>query len=85
MHLAESYTKSIPRTQTIPDSTGVILFTPEDSLLKYNAMILKEFGISKTEFQNSLDHYKKDPVLLDSIYQMILSDIAIMQAKTPTK
>lgn len=85
MHLAESYTRSIPRSKTIPDSNGLILFTPEDSLLKYNAMILKEFKISKTEFRNSLDYYKRNPVLLDSIYQMILADIAIMQAKTDKK
>ena len=82
MHLAEGYTRVIPRLQNLPDG---VTMKQDDSLLKYNAMILKEFNITKTDFQNSLDYYKKRPVLLDSIYQIILADIAILQANNKKK
>ena len=79
MHLAEGYAMVLPKDE------NKTLFKNEDSLLKYNAMILKEFKITKTDFDNSLQYYKKNPVLLDSIYQIVLSDIAILQANQKKK
>lgn len=79
MHLAEAYTQVTPRVEN-----GVSI-KQEDSLLKFNAMILKEFNITKKEFNYSLDYYKQEPVLLDSIYQVVLSEIAILQAKNKKK
>ncbi len=82
MHLAESYVRSIPRTPKPNDSlAAAVPFMHDDSLLKYNAQILKEFKITKADFTASLDYYKQKPLLLDSIYQIVLSDIAVMQAK----
>jgi hypothetical protein len=86
MHLAEGYTRAIPKSQTDTDSiAGTAPYSHNDSLLKYNAMILKEFKITKSEFQKSLDYYKQKPVLLDSIYQIILTDIAVLQANNNIK
>lgn len=86
MHLAEGYAQVLPKNEPLTDGkSGSMLLKNEDSLLKYNAMILKEFNITKTDFQNSLQYYKRNPELLDSIYQMVLSDIAILQAENKKK
>ncbi len=86
MHLAEGYAQVLPKNEPLTDGkSGSMVLKNEDSLLKYNAMILKEFNITKTDFQQSLQYYKRNPELLDSIYQMVLSDIAILQAENKKK
>jgi Domain of unknown function (DUF4296) len=79
MHLAESYAQALPKRE---NST---VYKDPDSLLKHHAVILDEHRISKEEFEKSLNYYKKHPDLLDSIYQLILADVAILQAKNSKK
>ena len=79
MHLAEGY------AQVLPKELNSTVYKNEDSLLKYDAMILKEFKLSKQDFQYNLNYYKQHPELLDSVYLIILSDIAILQAKNNKK
>jgi len=75
MHLAEAYAQQLPR-----DSMQVSLKN-EDSLLVFNARILNHYQLSETDFKNSIEWYKAHPELLDSIYQNILTEIAILQSK----
>jgi hypothetical protein len=75
MHLAEAYAQQMPK-----DSLQVSLKN-EDSLLVFNARILKQQGVSEEEFRNSMEWYKARPDILDSIYQNILTEIAILQSK----
>lgn len=79
MHLAESYAQALPKKE---NST---VHKDPDSLLKYHSMVLDEFHISKASFQKNINYYKKHPDLLDSIYQLVLSDVAILQAKNSKK
>lgn len=75
LHLAEAYAQQIPR------ETETISYKNEDSLLIFNAEILKRLRVSESDFRKSLNWYKSRPELLDSIYQTILSDIAILNSK----
>lgn len=75
MHLAEAYAQQLPK-----DSLQVSLKN-EDSLLVYNAQILKHYEVSESTFKSSIEWYKAHPDILDSIYQNILTEIAILQSK----
>ncbi len=75
MHLAEAY------AQHMPKDSGQTSIKNEDSLLIYNAQILKANNITEKDFQNSINWYKTKPELLDSIYQTMLTDITILQSK----
>ena len=75
MHLAEAYAQQLPK-----DSLQVSLKN-EDSLLVFNARILKHYGVSENDFRNSMEWYKARPDILDSMYQNILTEIAILQSK----
>lgn len=79
MHLAESYAQALPKK----DNSTV--HKDPDSLLKYHTIILDEFHISKVTFEKNINYYKKHPDLLDSIYQLVLADVAILQAKNSKK
>lgn len=79
MHIAEGYAQVMPKGE---NSTA---FKNLDSLLMYDSMILKEYKISKQQFQASIQYYKKKPELLDSIYQIMLSEVAVLQAKNNKK
>lgn len=74
MHLAESY------AQQIPGNKGADLKN-QDSLLRFNADILRKHRVTEAQFKTSINWYKQRPDLLDSIYQSILSEYIIMQAK----
>lgn len=75
LHIAESY------AQFATKDSNQTSYKNEDTLLLYNAQILMNNKISEQEFQKSIDWYKVHPELLDSIYQKILSDIAILTSK----
>lgn len=75
LHLAEAY------AQQLAKENATISYKNEDSLLVFNAEILKRQKISEADFRKSLNWYKSRPELLDSIYQNILSNIAILNAK----
>lgn len=75
LHLAEAY------AQQLPKDSNHLSFKNEDSLIVFHAEILKKQDISEIDFQQSINWYKSRPELLDSIYQGILSEIAIMNSK----
>lgn len=75
MHLAEAYSQIIPKDSTKQFMKNI------DSLEYFDATILKEFHISQQKFNQDIEYYKTQPQLLDSIYQLILSELTILQAK----
>lgn len=75
MHLAESL------SQQLPKDSNQTSYKNEDSLLVFNAEILKKYHISESTFKANIDWYKTQPEMLDSVYQNILSEIAILQSK----
>ncbi len=79
MHIAESYAQFLPKDSDLTEIKN------KDSLKKYIASILTENKTTETEFKQSMDWYKSRPELLDSVYQQVLSNIAIWQSKTGRK
>ncbi len=75
MHLAESYGQQI-RIDTLGRSMPI-----QDSLLSMNAALLKKYQVTEKEVEESLQWYSQRPELLDSMYQQILSELAIMASK----
>lgn len=75
MHVAESYSQYAPK-----DSSRQQLKN-QDSLARYYALILKENKITEQDFKRSMAWYKKQPELLDSIYQQILADLSVWQSR----
>ena len=75
LHLAESY------AQHLPKDTNRTTIKNADSLDRYTAQILKQYRFSEEQFHQTLDYYKSRPILLDSIYQDMLSRISILQSK----
>lgn len=75
IHLAEALAQHLPK-----DSLQFTLKN-EDSLKQYTADILKRYGVNATQFSKSMDYYKKQPGMLDSIYGEMLSEIAIEHAR----
>lgn len=79
MHIAESY------SQYVPKDTSLHEISNKDSLKIYISAILAENKVSEAAFKQSIDWYKSRPELLDSVYQQVLTDIAIWQAKINKK
>lgn len=75
MHLAESYSQQI-RIDTLGRS-----MPNQDSLLSMNAALLKKYQVSEKEVEQSLQWYSQHPEMLDSMYQQMLSELAIMASK----
>lgn len=75
MHIAESL------SQQMPKDSNQTSYKNEDSLLVFNAEILNKYHISESTFKANIDWYKTQPEMLDSVYQNILSEIAILQSK----
>ena len=74
LHLAEAYAQQLP-------NSAATNYKNADSLFMFNAEILKRQNVSEMDFRKSLNWYKSRPELLDSIYQTILSNIAILNSK----
>jgi len=79
MHIAEAY------SQYVPKDTSLHEISNKDSLKIYLSSILAENKITEQAFKQSIDWYKSRPELLDSVYQQVLTDIAIWQAKISKK
>jgi len=79
MYVAESYAQFVPKDSTQLDSKN------QDSLKKYVSAILFENNTNETAFKQSIDWYKSRPDLFDSIYQQVLTDLAIWQTKVDRK
>ena len=76
IHIAESYSQFVPH-----DSLVKGIRQNQDSLKLYMSAILRENQLSETAFKQSVDWYKSRPDLFDSIYQQVLTNIAILQAR----
>lgn len=75
LHLAEAYAQQIPRPE------GQISMRNEDSLKVFQARILNRHGLGESAFREATKWYTSHPEMLDSVYQNILSEIAILAAK----
>lgn len=74
MHLAESYALMAPKDSNLQYTDTVLL-------AKHYNKILMQNNISQKDFELSIQYYKDIPGMYDSIYQMILNDISILQSK----
>lgn len=72
LHLAEA-------AATVPGTAFYTAFTT-DSSARYNALVLKNNGLTEEQFRVALSWYKDRPELLDSAYRMILTDLTLMQS-----
>jgi len=79
MYIAESYAQFVPKDSITLDSKN------QDSLKKFLSATLVENNTNETEFKQSIDWYKSRPELFDSIYQQVLTDLAIWQTKIDRK
>jgi hypothetical protein len=79
MYVAESYAQFVPKDSITLDSKN------QDSLKKFLSATLVENNTNETEFKQSIDWYKSRPELFDSIYQQVLTDLAIWQTKIDRK
>ncbi|HPI53301.1 MAG TPA: DUF4296 domain-containing protein [Chitinophagaceae bacterium] len=75
LHLAESYAQQI-RIDTLGRS-----MPNQDSLRSMNAALLKKYQVSEGDVEQSLQWYSQQPELLDSMYQQMLSELAVMASK----
>jgi hypothetical protein len=75
LHLAEALAQHIPKDSLqneIKNTDSLVIFTRE---------IFTKNQVTEKEFLQSLEWYKSKPELLDSMYQNILSEIAILHSK----
>lgn len=74
MHLAESYALMAPKDSNVQYIDTVLLAK------NYNKIFMQN-NISQKDFELSIQYYKNIPGMYDSIYQMILNDISVLQSK----
>jgi hypothetical protein len=75
LHLAEALAQHIPKDSLqneIKNTDSLVIFTRE---------VFTKNQVAEKEFLQSLEWYKSKPELLDSMYQNILSEIAILHSK----
>ena len=75
MHIAESYAQYVPKDSLATDMKN------QDSLKKYIAAILLENNTTEQTFKESIKYYTAHPELMDSVYQQVLSNIAVWQTR----
>ncbi len=75
VHLAESYAQN-----KLIDSAGFKIKN-QDSLNYYYALIFKKNKITQEQFKYNINYYNKQPILFDSIYEMVMKDISILKAQ----
>jgi hypothetical protein len=80
LSIAEEYAKGL-----FPDSINNKLDKNPDSLATFYASIWKHHQIDREEFQEAFDWYKSHPLLLDSLYALVLTEITEQQVQvTPS-
>lgn len=79
LHLAEAYAHHLPK-----DSMHRGLKN-EDTLLYFNAQILKDHKTTQNELQTSLAWYQSRPELLDSIYEQVMNELSVRESKLQQK
>lgn len=75
LHLAEALAQHLPKDSLqneIKNTDSLVIFTRE---------VFTKNQVTEKEFLQSLEWYKSKPELLDSMYQNILSEIAILHSK----
>jgi len=75
LHLAEALAQHIPKDSLQNEIKNT------DSLVIFTRGIFTKNQVTEKEFLQSLEWYKSKPELLDSMYQNILSEIAILHSK----
>ncbi|MBS1771662.1 MAG: DUF4296 domain-containing protein [Bacteroidetes bacterium] len=70
IHMAEAY------STMVNDSTHTMRNKNLDSLAVYYKQIFKHYNITPEEFAKSVDWYKKNPEMLDSIYAKIIPELS---------
>ncbi len=79
MHLAEVY------CQGLGDSARNRFDKNYDSLTGFYISILKHYDLSFAQFNEALDWYKKRPVLMDSLYARVLSQLMEVKSRAGLK
>ncbi len=75
LHLAEALAQHLPKDSLQKDIKN------QDSLAIFTKEIFTHNKVTEKEFLQSMEWYKSKPELLDSMYQNILSEIAILHSK----
>lgn len=75
LHLAEALAQHLPKDSLQNEIKNT------DSLAIFSKVIFTQNQVTEKEFLQSLEWYKSKPELLDSMYQNILSEIAILHSK----
>lgn len=75
-HLADAYAQHVPKAERFNH-----LLKNEDTLKQSYALVLARHQVTENELRSSLKWYESHPDLLDSVYQRVLSDLAIEQAR----
>jgi len=75
LHLAESLAQHLPKDSLQNEIKN------RDSLAIFTKEIFTHNKVTEKEFLQSIEWYKSKPDLLDSMYQNILSEIAILNSK----
>lgn len=70
LHLADAYAQIVPR-----DSSETSIKN-HDSLKLYYSRIFKQNQVTEEQFKQNMAWYQEHPDILDSVYQMALSDIS---------
>jgi len=75
LHLAEALAQHLPKDSLQNEIKN------QDSLAIFTKEIFTHNKVTEKEFLQSIEWYKNKPELLDSMYQNILSEIAILHSK----
>jgi hypothetical protein len=79
VHLAETY------SQGLGDSAANKFEKNTDSLTGFYTSILKHYDLSFKEFNEALEWYKERPVILDSLYSKVLTQLIELKAQKGIK
>jgi hypothetical protein len=79
IHLAETY------SQGLGDSAKNKFEKNTDSLTGFYTSILKHHDLSFKEFNEALEWYKERPVILDSLYSKVLTQLVELKAQKGIK
>lgn len=79
IHLAETY------SQGLGDSAKNKFEKNSDSLTGFYTSILKHHDLSFKEFNEALEWYKERPVILDSLYSKVLTQLIELKAQKGIK
>lgn len=79
-HLAESYSSVIKKDSAHKNESKNV-----DSLAVYYNRIFKHYNITQEQFYQSAEWYKNNPDELDSVYTLLVNDIARLENKRAVK